>query len=129
MGLIANPTLSLIEHVMRFRNERHDVIASNIANSNTPGYRAFDLVLDGALDAGGSIGLSHSNPRHIADAGVGGTSIGSALPTRDPARLDGNNVSLDNEFLKLTENRLMYQTAFELYENFGALTRVAREVR
>jgi flagellar basal-body rod protein FlgB len=130
MPLIANPTTSLLEHVLRFRNQRHDVIAANIANADTPGFRAFDLELSERL-AGpdGGLALTRSNARHLGSGAAYGSAAGTPVATRDAARLDGNNVSLDSEFIKLTENRLMYQTAFELYDGFGAITRAAREVR
>jgi len=129
MPLIPNPTAGLIEQVLRFRNHRHDVLASNIANANTPGYRAFDVQL--SAQGGGSkpIAMRTANPRHIQSSPGSGPPPGVSHPSGAAPRLDGNNVDVDTEFLKLTENRLMYQTAFELYETFGGLTRLAREVR
>jgi flagellar basal-body rod protein FlgB len=132
MPLIPNPTGRLIEHVMRFRDQRHDVIAANIANADTPGYRAFELVLDGALGSGegGAAAMRRSDPRHVGSGAEGARGApGRSVAAPGAPRLDGNNVSLDQEFLKLTENRVLYQAAFELYENFGGLTRLAREVR
>jgi len=129
MPLIPNPTTGLIEHVLRYRNHRHDVLASNLANANTPGYRAFDLQLSIHGSGPEPITLRTSNPRHVQGSSAGGPLPGISTVSRAPARLDGNNVDSDTEFLKLTENRLMYQTAFELYETFGGLTRLAREVR
>jgi len=111
MPLIDNPTLKLLEHVLGFRDQRHDVIAANIANANTPGYKPFDLVLDNALAPAGE-SAAHRAVR------VGGA-----------ARLDGNSVSLDNEFVKLTENRMMYQAALELYDRWAGLNGIAREIR
>jgi len=111
MPLIENPTLKLLEHVLGFRDQRHDIIAANIANANTPGYRPFDLVLDQTL------------------APAGESAAHRPVATGGPARLDGNSVSLDQEFVKLTENRMMYQAALELYDRWGALNGIAREIR
>jgi flagellar basal-body rod protein FlgB len=128
MPLIPNPTSSLIEHVLRFRNQRHDVLASNIANASTPGYRGFELVLGEQLGSSG-VGLQRSSSRHMSGGESSLPATGDAQMSRDRARLDGNNVSLDAEFMKLTENRLIYQTAFELYEGMNGLSRIAREIR
>ncbi len=111
MGLIDNPTLKLLEHVLGYRDQRHDLISANIANANTPGYRPFDLVLDQQLAQPGTL------PAHQA-LNVGGA-----------ARLDGNSVSLDDEFVKMTENRMMYQAALELYDRWSGLNGIAREIR
>ncbi len=129
MPLIPNPASTVIEHVLQYRNHRHDVIAANVANSNTPGYRSFDLVLNETLASNPTLGLARTDSRHITPASVS-LSVGTQTTRSSaPGRLDGNNVSLESEFLKLTENRIMYQTAFEIRDKLGSLSRAAREVR
>ena len=49
--------------------------------------------------------------------------------SRAPAGLDGNNVSLEQEFLKLSENGMLYQVTFELMDKWGGLNPIARETR
>jgi flagellar basal-body rod protein FlgB len=115
--------------VLQYRDQRHDVIAANIANANTPGYRAFDLVLSDALGGGAPLALTRTDPRHIAPEGRSTSFGGQTVASNAPPRLDGNNVSLDSEFIKLTENRIMYQTAFELHDKLKSLSRAARELR
>ena len=111
MPMIPDPTSKLIEQVLGFRNLRHDVIASNIANANTPGYKAFDLVLQKQMDETTPLDRSR------------------LVRSREPARLDGNNVSLDQELRKLLENRTMYEVGMELMDRWGSLKKIAREVR
>lgn len=130
MGLIPNATSELLERVLQFRNHRHDVIAGNLANSSTPGYRAFDLVLDAARGAAAPLLLRRPDPRHLYDGGGGGAAAGtSASVSRAQPRLDGNNVSVEEELVKLLENRTVYQAAFELRDKLGALASLAREIR
>ena len=129
MALIPDPTSQLIEHVLRFRNHRQDVIAANIANANTPGYRGFDVVLDQKLQATQGAALRRTDPRHIAGPALS-PDVGAKLsPSNERPRLDGNNVSVEQEFVKLMENRTMYVTAFELRDKLGGFARVARETR
>lgn len=129
MPLIPNPTSKILQHVLGYQNQRHDVISANIANVSTPGYRAFDVVLQGEMSAGKSLEPRTSDPRHMSIGDAAGL-IGSRLEvSRAPARLDGNNVSLDDQFMKLTENRMRYQIGFELMDRWGSLMRLAREVR
>ena len=110
--------LAMLEKTMELRNHRNSMIAANLANRETPGYRAQDLVfekeLNNALYSDRPGPLKVNNPRHfdgirrepIED--VSGTQINSYNP--DP-RMDGNTVSLDKEMSKLAENQLMYRAA------------------
>jgi flagellar basal-body rod protein FlgB len=129
MPLIDNPTAARLERVLAYHNERHDVLASNVANASTPGYRGFDLVLRKELDAGGSLEPRRSDPRHQSlDQKL--SRIPAELERSNaPARLDGNNVSLEQEFLRMLENRVRYETGMELLDRWKALGRIAREVR
>lgn len=130
MPLIENPTVKLLEYVLSYRNQRHDVIAANLANANTPGYRAFDLALDEAASAGAqSVVPRRTDPRHLGEAAAPQGAGVQAVASNAPARLDGNNVSLEDELLKLLENRTLYQTAFELRDRIANLNALAREVR
>ncbi len=129
MGLIPNPLSTVLEKTLEFHNERQKVIASNIANANTPGYRAFDVVLRDRFDQQSGVAPAQSNPRHLtADGNL--DRVGARVLRSDAApRLDGNNVSLEDEFVKLMDNRMRYQAIFELMDRWGALNPIAREVR
>jgi len=80
------------------------VAAGNLANVDTPGFRAREVDFDRALDASlanGALALEATDPAHIAPAQAGG------VATRDAsglaARRDGNTVQLDRELLAMTE--------------------------
>ncbi len=129
MGLIDNPLASVLEKVLAYHSRRHDVIASNIANANTPGYTAFDLVLRQRLDQASPLEIRTSDPRHMTSS-EGTNETGSTLvKSRNPAGLDANNVSLEQEFLKLSENQMLYQVGFELMDKWGNLNPVARDTQ
>ena len=130
MPLIPNPTVKLLEYVLSYRNQRHDVIAANLANANTPGYRAFDLELDEAAStASRRVEPLRTDPRHLGAPSTQESVGVQPVASEAPARLDGNNVSLEDELLKLLENRTLYQTAFELRDRIANLTSLAREIR
>lgn len=115
---IFDKNLTLLEKAMSLQSRRNSVIASNIANRETPGYRAQDIVFEKELekayhsDRPGP--LKTDDPRHFDGVRreplemVKGTQINSFNP--DP-RMDGNTVNLDKEMAKLAENQLMYQAA------------------
>ena len=129
MGLIDNPLSAVLEKVLAYQNLRQDVISSNIANANTPGYKAFDLVLRQRLEHVSPIEIRTSDPRHLTSAESLDQTGSRLVKSDDPAGLDGNNVSLEQEFMKLTENRMLYQVGFELMDKWGNLNPVARDTR
>ena len=128
MPLIQDPVSKLMEHVLGFQNVRHDVIASNIANSNTPGFKAFDIHLRQQIGAGEQLVPLTSNPRHLMMGEDLMRSGAEIVRSREPSRLDGNNVNLDVQLMKLMENRTMYSVAMELKDRWGNLKPVARDV-
>ena len=70
MGLIDNPLSSILEKVLAHHSQRHDVIASNIANANTPGYTAFDLALRSQLEGVAPLLVRSTDSRHMTSCGV-----------------------------------------------------------
>jgi flagellar basal-body rod protein FlgB len=80
---------------------RHKLIAKNVANADTPGYRAKELRFSRALEQALSSG------EDVSALGDG------ALETVDrdtPVKNDGNSVDLEREFSELSSNALAYQT-------------------
>ena len=132
MGLIRDPLAEALERVTSFRDLRQSAISANIANASTPGYRAFDLVLRGALDdAGGARPLAprRTDARHlVADGGLAALGV-EVERSRAPARLDGNNVVLEQELLRLLSNRMHYLASVELMDRWKNLSAIARTLR
>lgn len=97
---IRSGTESLLLHLLRGTGKRSQVIASNIANQNTPGYRRqtveFEDLLTRALDDGNGELLA-IQPK-----------IGEDFES--PTRVDGNNVNLELEVYASRENRVLAET-------------------
>ena len=120
--MFANMTSGLDFHskALVLRAERQRVIASNIANADTPGYVARDLnfkdAMNNATGNGGlnsSSGSGTSNARHIplaagATASLDGTS-GLAYTAQSQPSLDGNSVDLDRERANFADNSVRYE--------------------
>lgn len=108
--------LNMFAQSASLRSRRNSIISSNIANRETPGYRAQDLVFEKdlmkALHSDRPGPLKTSDPRHFDGVKrepielVKGQQINSHNP--DP-RMDGNTVNLDKEMAKLAENQLMFK--------------------
>lgn len=125
--MIADMTSGLDFHskALVLRAERQRVIASNIANADTPGYVARDLNFKDAMaDAtgmGSRLSASRSNAqggndgttnaRHIALSGstVGSLGGGLAYTAQTQPSLDGNSVDLDRERANFVDNTVRYE--------------------
>lgn len=112
--------VSVLSQALNLRTQRHQVLASNIANADTPHYKARDFnfasamqnALAGRLEAGG-IGLARTAPGHIAGGGGQGP---ADLKFRSDSQsaVDGNTVDMDVERAQITENALQYQILTQL---------------
>ena len=100
------------------RAERQRVIASNIANADTPGYVARDLDFKEAMknatgagrgaQAGGTGALTHARHMALGGATAGGApSLAYAVQTQPSA--DGNSVDLDRERANFVDNAVHYE--------------------
>lgn len=113
-------TTSALGAAINFRLLKNNVISSNIANAETPGYKAkkldFEEALSRALDINGLNELSTSHEDHVA-VGKGAISRVSADVYDNPegaVNNDGNTVDLEREMSSLSENTIMYKAALQL---------------
>lgn len=105
---------------LKLRIQRQQLIASNIANADTPGYKAVDIDIEQALLAGQAspshapLKLTTSAPSHISGNEMG-SALGAPLKYRVPRQpgIDGNTVDMDVERAKFSENALMLQFAMD----------------
>lgn len=92
------------------------MIADNIANINTPGFKKstveFDAFLQTALK-GSPSGLTKTHPRHMDPPGRG-LEPRVVQVTGSRMRPDGNNVDIEEEMVAQAANYLAYQTAAQL---------------
>ncbi len=120
-GIFGNKIFSLAQKSLDFRTQRHDLLSSNIANKDTPGYHAEDMVfeksLQKALHADEPGLLQTTNSKHFDGRNtppidqVEAQRIQSASPFPD---FDGNTVDLDREMAKVAENQLMYNATIRM---------------
>lgn len=106
--------LGIHESALLFRARRMDVLAKNLANADTPRYRARDMEFAQVLtQAGGGpapVTLAQTDTRHIA---AGAAAPGEGLKYRVPFQpsLDGNTVEADLELARFAENSVAYQAS------------------
>ena len=95
---------------------RNEVISNNIANVDTPGFKSSrvnfeDLMAEAAGAENGGIPLAVTNDRHIPGPAADSVANVEAQVVTDnttEVRLDGNNVSVENEMVDLAKNSINY---------------------
>jgi len=112
--------LNFQQTVLRLRAERQQVLASNIANADTPNYKARDVDFNSALKqalAGSSAPapstLTKTSPAHLAGTPGGTTASGAPLLYRNATQgsVDGNTVDMDVERAQFADNALRYEAS------------------
>lgn len=120
MGMIKDLLFShklgpLSKKVLNFKAQRALLVSANIANVETPGYKAVDLKpfeadLRMAMSKSKSVAMTTTDSRHIhGTLNEIKNFQAEVIESTDPAKLDGNNVNLDKEVAKMTQNSLEYQ--------------------
>ncbi len=94
--------------------QRNEVIAQNIANNDTPGYRAlevdFESTLRRAMQEDGKLPLKNTRENHMQGTETDFTRfIQISQKSGGTLRADGNNVDIDQELASQTETGLRYQ--------------------
>ena len=99
---------NILHNILKATGIRHKVISSNIANSDTPGYKAKDVKFGDLVEKQRRI--LKTDPKHIG--GADGSNISSMVKVQEtPSWGDKNNVELNIEVAKMTENSLLHEAA------------------
>ncbi len=104
----------VLQTALNLRVYRQELLASNMANSDTPHYKARDIdfktALDGALGVrGGPMKLVSTSPAHLQ--GVDGNGFGASLlyRTEQQSSVDGNTVNMDVERAAFADNAVQVE--------------------
>jgi flagellar basal-body rod protein FlgB len=113
-------------------SERQRLIAENIANASTPGYRPRDLDTSGfermlqshGGPQGGGLTMSRTSAAHMTPSGGTGS---AKIVTRDDSEttIDGNAVVLEDQMARAAETRMQFETGIALYQKGLELVRMA----
>lgn len=125
--IMSNPDLiNLLEKAMNGSTFRHSVLANNIANVNTPGYKRADVnfrsCFDEALD--NQLGLETTSPLHLKRINQK-NSPEIVIDTQTTLRNDGNNVDIDIELATMSENNLYFNSLAQLLSSQLSMLRQA----
>lgn len=117
MSLNFDRALGIHEKALAFRAERAAVLANNMANADTPNYKARDLDFASVLQAQQSgteqsVRATRTHERHLSVEGFIDQAAGLRYRTPSQPSIDGNTVETQAEQARYAENALDFQASF-----------------
>lgn len=126
MAINLDKLVGFHESALKIRTERMEVIAGNLANANTPGYKAKDIDFNRAMQSAmqassgsashqASNGLVRTSERHMSgniSSVAANFDMQYRVPTQ-PDTGDGNTVEVQSERNRFLDNGLRYQASLE----------------
>jgi len=113
MALNLDTYIGVHADALKLQSKRMDVIADNLANADTPGYKARDIDFRAAMaNAGGAdapVNLTTTNAAHIGTNPSSGTDATLKYRTPLAPSLDGNTVDAQQEQAAFADNTVRYQ--------------------
>lgn len=126
MSLNSIPLLSMLKAKLGYDTKRQSVIAENVANSETPGYAPRDLKafsFEATLQSAG--GVARTDAGHLSGITRPPAALAPQTAPDSEARLDGNQVVLEEQMMKMSDARSDYDTAITLYQQSMTMLRTA----
>ena len=107
------PAISQHEQALKFRALRNQVLSSNIANADTPNYKARDIDFGEAMKTARHESISMARTSDLHRQAWGQSNDGAQTLYRTPyqSTLDGNTVEMDVEQAAFAENALQYRAS------------------
>jgi len=107
-------TLNFQTQALVLRSERQRLIASNIANADTPGYKARDMDFSRALkeatgNLGASSGMATTQAGHISPPAGARSDAQMLYGAPSQTNLDNNSVDMDRERASFADNSIKYE--------------------
>jgi flagellar basal-body rod protein FlgB len=119
-GVFSDLTTDTLAKCLDAVGFKHRVIADNIANVETPGFKRSEVNFEGQLRSALSSGSEET-----AEARIRTIQAQAQVDYSSPSRPDGNNVSIDREMAEMTKNTLQYESLVQLMELKGSMIRSA----
>ena len=125
------PILTLMTKRMSWLGQRQKVLAENIANVNTGGYKARDLepikfkdMVQGS-SGGGKLQMATTNRGHVGPKGQPQLPPSKEFAIKGTSKLSGNSVDLEKEVMKVGQTSMDYQFITHLYRKQIAMIKLA----
>ena len=113
-----DPIMGALNTSLNLRLMNQNIISANVANADTPGYKAktmeFEGALRDALGVGGHLPPAETNSRHIAHRSTDAVAPEIYDDPNGVESLDGNSVDRAEQMAKMAENQLLYDASTEM---------------
>jgi flagellar basal-body rod protein FlgB len=122
-NFIFDKNMTALERSLNYRSMNQKLIVSNIANMDTPNYKAFKMMVDEKMQTDAKdkpqLNMTRTQIGHMDITGNASDLGNVERLESNPLSLrgDGNTVELDTEMANLAENTLMYNTATRIISN------------
>lgn len=130
MAITFDKALGIHQHALEARVKRAEVLANNMANADTPGFKARDMdfqaMMKQAQDSMSGFGMEKTNPGHMdTSTGAGNADLLYRVPNQPS--VDGNTVDAQAEQTRFMRNAMDYQASFQfLSSKFSGLTKALK---
>lgn len=120
MSELFGKTTDALGAAIQFRLLKQNIASANIANAETPGYKAkkldFEEALSRAIDIHGLGKMNTAHPEHFPVNGNGISKVRADVYDNPDITItnDGNTVDLEREMAELAENSIIYNAAIQL---------------
>ena len=127
MAVTDIPLVAMLKTRLHWHQTRQKLLAENVANADTPGFKPQDLRAPGSSPGGGAapaVAVARTDKGHLtlAPARAGEDAVQARRFDTTPS---GNAVNLEDEMLKVAQNQADYQLAASLYQKSLAMLRTA----
>lgn len=116
------PLLQLADRRFAWISNRQQLLAQNIANADTPGWKPQDAAPFAAQLSGMTTPLERTNPAHLRPVPGSMAAHRAARGERAP---DGNGVSLDDQLARVAETDASHELTTDIYRKYLGLFRTA----
>ena len=124
MAISFDAALGIHDDAMLFRARRAEVLSNNIANADTPNYKARDMEFSEMLENAGKMQVRQTATNSGHQTSLLEPDLAAEMMFRIPnqASVDGNTVEIQQEMARYTENAMDYQASFQfLSKKFSGL--------
>ncbi|HEY3799465.1 MAG TPA: flagellar basal body rod protein FlgB [Caulobacteraceae bacterium] len=115
------PVFSMLKSRLSYLSQRQQVLAQNVANSDTPGYTPQDLKPFQVPGSNGALALAPvtaamTSPMHMASPSTVAPGVKPVATPDSETTLTGNSVVLEEEMMKMSQARMDYDAAISFYQ-------------
>lgn len=119
--------MDLLKQKMAYLNQRQSVLAENVANADTPGYKSRDLTAFTFGDAlkQANIGMATTDARHIVPASMAGVNAKTTKSKDYETVPSGNSVDVESQMMEVSKTAVEYKEITSIYHKMAALFNIA----